>query len=158
MARKDDYVPVNDLDMSEWIGLFADYVAAHGVEYGLTPQQIASLPAAREEFDEALEDYRRALLLQRSACARKKSARSALEEALRPIARQMNHHSGMTADVRAMLGLKEPQPHRVRMEVGDEAPLLHVEARKTSVTVHFGSDPANEQRNGRPKWSAGYSL
>lgn len=158
MARKDDYIPVNDLDLRDWLANMESYLSAHAAEFGITPGDVASLAADVAEFGDAVNDFRREQELMASASARKRSARAAVERRVRPIVRQVTGYQTVDNGVRSLLGLKPINNERVRREVGLESPCIALETTSGTVTVHFGTAPGNELRNGKPKWASGCNI
>jgi hypothetical protein len=158
MARREDYIPVSDIEMRIWLATFAEYVPAHLDELGLKAEQIVFLADEKAEFDDALADHEHQRTLALAATARKRAARAAIESHLRPIVRMIGANPDVTNDVRGFLGLRPLTGHRVRREVGREAPGLRVVPGSGMVAVHFGTSPGNEQRNGKPRWALGCNI
>jgi hypothetical protein len=158
MARKDDYIPVNDEDVKSWIGNLESYVMAHLDELGLAPQQVAFLAGERAEFVNALANHQRQQRLATAAVLRKKTARTTVEAHLRPLVRFINTQPQVTDEMRGYMGLKAINRERMRHEVGREVPGLYLEVASNTVIVHFGTAPGNEHRNGKPKWALGCNI
>ncbi len=158
MARKDDYIPVNDEDVKSWIGNLEGYVMSHLDELRLSPEQVAFLAGDRAEFVAALENHQTQQRLAKAAVLRKKTARTTFEAHVRPLVRFISSQSQVTDEMRGAMRLKAVNKGRVRREVGQEAPALHLEVVGNMVVVHFGTAPANELRNGKPKWALGCNI
>ena len=51
-----------------------------------------------------------------------------------------------------------PTRTRTRREVGAEVPGLVLDLKPGQVIVHFGTNPGDEQSNGKPVWAAGCNV
>lgn len=158
MSSKDDWIPINDSEFRAWICRFLSELPAHLTDFGLSPSDIASITSDADEFDAALSEHIHAHSLAQAATQRKKAARTALESGLREIVRRINNHPAMTNPIRARFGLRERKPYRSRVTAGSETPRIHLETRTGAVVVHFGTNPQNELRNGKPKWALGCNI
>jgi hypothetical protein len=70
------------------------------------------------------------------------------------MAQRINRHPAMTNALRAQLRLTVPKP-RQRRGVGPEIPGVRLEVDAGRVVVHFGTNPDDERRNGKPDWAIG---
>jgi hypothetical protein len=55
------------------------------------------------------------------------------------------------------VGLTVPKP-RQRRGVGPEIPGVRLEVDAGRVVIHFGTNPDDERRNGKPDWAIGANI
>ena len=158
MPSSRDYVPVNDAELNHWVANFRSAIAPLLAEVGLVPANIQPLTNTHDGFDGALTDWVAKQAAARSSLESKKLRRRELEETLRPLVRQINNHTGMTNEIRALLGLHIPSVRQRRIMAGSDVPGMFLETRQGMVIVHFGTDPSNEQINGKPAWARGCNI
>ena len=159
MSSRDDYVPTNDAELNDWVANFRSAIAPLLAAVGLVAANIEPLTSAHDEFDGALTDWVAKQAAAKSSLESKKLRRRELDETLRPLVRQINNHTGMTNEIRALLGLHIPNgERRTRSMAGSDVPGMFLETRPGMVIVHFGTDPSNEQINGKPAWARGCNI
>ena len=157
MAAK-DYIPNNDNDLKAWLDNFQDALEAHLAAFGMTSADIASLAASAGAFSTALPEVVTAKAAYHEAVETKNAARDETEQELRAIVRRIANHPAMTDAIRAQMGITIPDRIRSRREVGPEVPSIVLEPKAGMVIVHFGTDPGDEQTNGKPDWAMGCNL
>jgi hypothetical protein len=158
LARKDDYIPISDLDLRAWMSNFLDVLGANLDTFGLTPEAIVPLEADGTEYGLAVGEHLTKQDEAHAATAKKNTVRATLERDVRPLVKWINQHPNMTNELRGALGLNQYKDGRTRRGIGDEAPGLFLETTSGMVIVHFGTSPANEQRNGKPEWARGCNI
>lgn len=153
-----NYLPNNDQQVDVWVTNFLAVLESHLAEVGLGEGDLETLDTVHGLFNAALLNH---LIKQNeaiSATALKSTRRKEMEDILRPLARRINHHPGMTDSLRGALGLKVPVGIRSVISPGTEIPGLVLEAMPGKIVVHFGTDPSNEQINGKPTWARGCNV
>lgn len=155
MAASEDYIPRNDAEFINWAANFLAVLGANLSELGLVAADLTAVADERTLFSTALTDQIRLQAEAKSAVENKKARRRSFEGLVRPLARRISYHPGMTNDLRARLGLNVPGETRRRLSAGTDVPGVFLETSPGQVLVHFGTDPANEQLNGKPDWAHG---
>jgi len=113
---------------------------------------------AQTTYSTAFTDQVAKIAAADAAVATKKTRRTAYEPLLRALVRRIQAHPGMTDGLRAQLGVTVPTRTRTRRDVGTEISGMALELRPGQVIVHFGTEPNNEQQNGKPVWAAGCNI
>lgn len=155
MASSRDYIPSNDAELGDWLTNFTTAIAPHIAALGLQAADITPLTDAHAEFEGAVSEHIASQARAKGAVENKNRKRADLESIVRPLVRRINNHPTMTNEIRGVLGLNIPNGGRTRSMAGSDAPGMFLEARPGQVIVHFGTDPSNEMRNGKPSWARG---
>lgn len=155
MAR--DYIPFNDLAFVAWMNNFLTVLNANLAPFGLTAGDLTPLTNARNDFQTKLSTFQSAEIAYRSASEAKKTSRNTAEDLFRQMAQRINRHPAMTNALREQLGLNVPRP-RGRRGVGPEIPGVRLEVDAGRVVIHFGTNPDDESRNGKPEWALGANI
>jgi hypothetical protein len=158
MAANTDYIPTNDAEFESWMANFVTVLTPNLSLFKMETTDIADLLSAQGTFTTALTNQVSKQAAAKAAVATKKTSRETLEELLRPLVRQINNNEEMTASLREQLGLNSRNGSRTRQSAGEEVPGLYLETKPGQVIVHFGTDPTNELRNGKPAWALGCSI
>ena len=156
MANR-DYLPRNDAEFLAWMNTFLSALNANLATFGLVAADLTPLTNARNDFQTKLNTFQAAATAYRAASEAKKTARDAAEPLFRQMAQRVNRHPAMTNELRARLGLTVPKP-RQRRGVGPEIPGVRLEVDAGRVVVHFGTNPDDERRNGKPAWALGANI
>jgi hypothetical protein len=151
------YIPRNDAEFLAWMNNFLTVLNANLATFGLTAADLTPLTNARNDFQTKLGNFQTAETAYRAASEAKKTARLAAEPLFRQMAQRINRHPAMTNALRAQLGLTVPKP-RQRRGVGPEIPGVRLEVDAGRVVVHFGTNPDDETRNGKPDWAIGANI
>jgi hypothetical protein len=125
--------------------------------FGLVAADLTPLTNARNDFQTKLGNFQTAEAAFRAASEAKKTSRNAAEPLFRQMAQRINRHPAMTNALRAQLRLTVPKP-RQRRGVGPEIPGVRLEVDAGRVVVHFGTNPDDERRNGKPDWAIGANI
>jgi hypothetical protein len=158
MAMNRDYVPANDTELCNWLRNFVNAVAPFTADLGVTADDVTPLSDTLTEFDGAVTDHVAKQAAAKGAVEAKKLKRAELENVLRPFVRRINNHPGMMDGIRGTLGLHVPNGGRTRSVAGSDVPGILAETRSDQVIIHFGTDPGNEQLNGKPAWAKGCNI
>jgi hypothetical protein len=154
-----DYIPKNDTAFLNWVSSFTAVIIGYFTPLGLTGACTTAIEAAQSDFGAAVGLQSQKQLEAQGAVEAKKAARTALEQAVRPLVRQINNHPGMTNQMRAELGLNVPGGSGgLAFGAGPEVPSMFLETKPGQVIVHFGTDASNEQHNGKPAWARGCMI
>ena len=143
------YIPPNDAEFLAWMNNFISVLNANLATFGLVAADLTPLTNARNDFQTKLGNFQTAETAYRAASEAKKTARLAAEPLFRQMAQRVNRHPAMTNALRAQLRLTVPKP-RQRRGVGPEIPGVRLEVDAGRVVIHFGTNPDDERRNGKP--------
>lgn len=158
MASGKDFLPVSDTELQAWITNFVTVLNINLATVGLVAADVTPITTAQTNFNTAVVDQVTKEAAFRQSVAAKKTRRTQIEQALRPLIRRIQNHPGMTDGLRANLGVTVPDRAPSRRQVGPEVPGLALEMKPGQVIVHFGTDPTNEQHNGKPAWALGCNI
>jgi hypothetical protein len=157
-----DYIPASDAQFNLWLHNFASQLNSSGTALGFSAPELTSLDAAVNLWDTQFAARLTARDAARSATAMKRDARRAAVELVRPFARRVQSHPTTDDGVRALMGLtplEQPPTGGEGAGPADETPLLALDfGTRGRITVHFGPNPANENRNGLPRGAIGAVL
>jgi hypothetical protein len=151
------YIPRNDAEFLAWMNNFISVLNANLATFGLVAADLTPLTNARNDFQTKLGNFQTAETAFRTASEAKKTSRNAAEPLFRQMAQRINRHPAMTNALRAQLGLTVPKP-RQRRGVGPEIPGVRLEVDAGRVVIHFGTNPDDERRNGKPDWAIGANI
>jgi hypothetical protein len=151
------YIPPNDAEFLAWMNNFISVLNANLATFGLVAADLTPLTNARNDFQTKLGNFQTAETAFRTVSEAKKTARNTAEPLFRQMAQRINRHLAMTNALRAQLGLTVPKP-RQRRGVGPEIPGVRLEVDAGRVVVHFGTNPDDETRNGKPDWAIGANI
>ncbi len=156
-----DYLPASDVAFNLWLANFYSELTARGTVLGFSAEEIESLGNGVEDWDLAFAARLNAGDAARAATAEKRDARRAALLLVRPYVRRVQAHATMTDAVRSAmrLTLAEPVNGGATSAAFDETPLLLLDfGTRGQIKVHFGPNPANENRNGLPPGAIGAVL
>jgi hypothetical protein len=151
------YIPPNDAEFLAWMNNFITVLNANLATFGLVAADLTPLTNARNDFQTKLGNFQTAETAFRTASEAKKTARNTAEPLFRQMAQRINRHPAMTNALRAQLRLTVPKPRQHR-GVGPEIPGVRLEVDAGRVVVHFGTNPDDETRNGKPDWAIGANI
>lgn len=153
-----DFVPRNDKELSDWMENFLTVLTPDLAVFQLEPADIALLETVSMAFTANVAAYEAAKLVLTGKSATKKSSRKSVEMYLRPLVRRINNHPAMNEDMRANLGLKPKNLVQETPPISDLVPEIYLEMFSGGVVVHWGPNPQNENRNGRPAGVKGVNI
>ena len=154
------YIPANDAEFANFLTNFLTVLNAGNLPAtGLTAPEIVPLTAATTAFDAAVTDKIAKEKAFRAAVGVKDTRRDAVEAILRTLVNRIQVAPGVTDGLRLQLDI----PVRGATEgTGDaprtEVPNVVLEAVPGRVVVHWGTNAANEQLNGKPRWARGANI
>ena len=155
-----DFVPKDELGRLNWLKHFAGWMSAHGTDYGFSAAVIADLNADVGAADTAYEDCEIAKAAAKASVqTKKKRLRDALRRA-RGLVRLLQANPAMTDAARANAEITVPD--RIPTPMDPEAiyqidpPLCALDhSMPGQITIHYGPNPQNERKNGRPEGTIG---
>jgi hypothetical protein len=161
MAR--DYLPASDALFKQWFANFVAQVQNQSNMLGFAQDELDALAAVSDEWELAFNDHQVKRTAAHGATARKRNAKAAALAIVRPYARRIQAHPATTDVVRSTFQLTTPQPRTsggsTNSETLAQTPLLLLDfGTRGQITVHFGPNPGNENRNGLPSGAIGAVL
>ena len=158
-----DYIPRDEARRIEWMSSFAQFLNAHGADYGFSSGEIAAFVAALTNAKTAFSDNVTQQDLARAATVSKNAALAVAMGLSRKHAQRLQYYPGMTDGVRALAGLTLPDTNPTPTPPDEiltiPAPLIRLDfSMRNQVSIHWGPNPANEQRNARPKGTRGCQI
>jgi len=160
-----DYLPSSDPAFDLWFSNFVDQVVTRGPALGFSAAEVLSLTNARDEWDVAFAARLSAGAAARAATAAKRDARRVASLLVRPYVRRVQAHADTTDAIRSELRLTLLEDGTNGSNGGgaaaafDAVPLLLLDfGTRGQIKVHFGPNPANENRNGLPAGAIGAVL
>lgn len=158
MPSGKDFLPNDDTELVAWLANFLAVLNNNVSAVGLTAADLAPFASAQTAFSTAVTAQVAADAAFTNAVATKKARRVALEATLRPLIRRIANHPGMTDGLRGNLQITIPDRVLSRRGVGAEVPGVVLETKPGQVVIHFGTNPGNEQINGKPAWANGANI
>jgi hypothetical protein len=151
MAR--DFIPTADSELTVWLKSFVTQLNSRAESLNLGPKDLATLENAATLFDSSLMGSRQAADEAKAATAQKRAARRAALRVVRPLVRQLQANPAMTDEYRSALGLtlRDAPATTTASVAADESPLVDLDfGTRGQITIHFGPNPAERNRNGLP--------
>src|SRR5688500_6265049 len=157
-----DYIPASDAQFDLWLSNFAARLTANGTAMGFSAAEITSLNDAVTLWEQRFAARLSGRDAARAATAAKRDARRGAVELVRPFARRVQASPVTDDATRAEMGLtplEQPPIGGDGSVATNETPLLALDfGTRGQITVHFGPNPANENRNGLPRGAIGAVL
>lgn len=153
-----DYLPASDAQFNLWLKNFSAQLGDRGAVLGFKPEELAAFTAAAQRWTLAIEAQRTAEAGARSATADKRDARRAMLAMVRPFVRRVQANPATTDSIRGAMQLTASETGRteVMATAVDQTPQLLLDfGTRGQITVHFGPNPGNENRNGLPAGAIG---
>jgi len=153
-----DYVPRNDEALRDCMSNFLPVLPPHLAEFGMVAADLQTLQDLSNGFSDDLTAYVQLAQETLAMSAQKKNSRKAMVAELRPIVQRINHHPAMTDAMRVSLGLKPSNVSTNSFPIEELIPDIFLETTRGKVTVHWGPNPMNEGRNGKPEGVKGANI
>ena len=158
-----DYIPTNEAEKIQWLTNFAAWLTVNGAAHGFTPAEIAAFNAAVADASTAVTDNVTAQAAAKAATANKNTALAAAVEMARDDAQRVQDDPNTTNGDRGGAGITIPDTTPTTTAGGGvlsiPAPLLLLDfSVRRQVTVHWGTNPANEHQNHRPAGTIGCQI
>lgn len=158
-----DYIPADDNGRLQWIIVFNTWLQANGASFGFSPAKLAAMAAETAKFQTAMSAHSSAHAASKAATVGKNRARASALALVREFARQLQAASETTNADRAAAGLTvpdlNPTPAPPDLIQTIPPPLLWLDfSARQQVTIHWGPNPQNGRRNGRPRGVIGCTI
>lgn len=161
-----DYIPSDEAGKILWLTNFAAWLSAHGAGHGFSPAEIFDLNGRVSGATSAVANNVTQQAAARAATAAKNAAITSAIDLARDDAQRLQTAPGMTDAERAAAGITildvTPTPGAGGGAGGIltiPPPLLLLDfSVRRQVTVHWGTNPANEHQNARPSGTIGCQV
>lgn len=153
-----DYLPSNDEQLGNWMTNFLTRLETDIAIFQMVPADIAILQAVATTFGTQVTEFRTAREAALARARDKQNTKAVMKLHLRPIVNRINNHPAMTDGMRSEYGL---HPRNLAMEtvpITQLQPVVLLRATLGQVDVHWGPNPANENRNGKPAGVMGANI
>ena len=150
-----DYIPKDEANRLIWLTNFSNWVNLNGLTHGFTAAEISALSNASAEAATAVGVNATAQANARAATIAKNTALGDAIALARADAQRLQSWPTTTDEDRAAAGITVPDSDSTSTP-GDQVltvapPLLLLDfSVRRQVTVHWGPNPSNELKNGRP--------
>ncbi|MCK5863014.1 MAG: hypothetical protein KAH38_11040 [Candidatus Hydrogenedentes bacterium] len=157
------YIPDSDLGKLRWIRIFNTWFQTHGAAYGFSPAQIADLTSQTAAYIAAMTEHKTVQATARAATQKKNTARRSVISLARSLAQQLQSNAALTNSDRGAAGLTIPDTTQTAADpialMMITPPMLVLDfSIRQQVTIHWGPNPNNERRNGRPEGIQGCQV
>ena len=158
-----DYIPTNESEKVLWLENFAAWLTANGATHGFSAAEITAISTVAADASTAFTDNVTAQATAKAATATKNTTLSAAVELARDDAQRLQKDPNTTDADRAAAGItiRDTTPTSTpALDVLTIPPpllLLDFSARQ-QITVHWGTNPANEHLNHRPAGTIGCQI
>jgi hypothetical protein len=156
MAKGKRYIPDKDAEFDEWVKAFNSYVSTNYLAIGVSATEKSTLGTMTMQWSGFYTDHLAKKAAARAAAESKDEKRDGLEDFVRSLAKRITSYSGTTDADRESLGItvadKEPSP--IPPDYVRELPPPNIVldwSKRNQITIHFGTNPANEKANAKPK-------
>lgn len=158
-----DYIPSTDEEKIMWLNQFTTWLNANGAAHGFNSVDMNAMLTATTAATTAFTDHENAKAAARAATAEKNDKLGAAIALARDNAQRIQTYPTTTDAARAEAGLTIPDTTPTA-EAEDKiltipAPLILLDfSVRRQVTIHWGPNPSNEQRNARPAGTIGCQI
>lgn len=150
-----DYIPGDDPSKITWLTNFTNWLSTHGLTHGFTATEITAMGTASATATTAVGVNATAQASARAATVAKNAALGDAVALARADAQRLQNWPTTTDADRAAAGITVPDtgatgtPADQVLTIAPPLLLLDFSVRR-QVTVHWGPNPSNELKNGRP--------
>ena len=158
-----DYIPSSDEDKIVWLTQFTNWLVAHGGTYGFNTGDLTAMQDATNTATTSFTAHETAQATARAATAQKNNDIGAAIALARQDAQRLQTNPAMDDFARGEAGLTIPDD--IKTASSEDAikeitpPMIHLDfSIRHQVTVHWGPNPANENKNGKPAGVLGCEI
>jgi len=158
-----DYIPTNEADKMQWLANFTTWVGINGASHGLSPTEANDLVVKTGNANSAFGDNVAAQAAAKAATAAKNTALAEVFAMARDFAQRIQNDPNTSDADRAAAGLTihdagiTPTHADDALTIAPPLLLLDFSVRR-QVTIHWGTNPANEHQNHRPAGTIGCQI
>ena len=156
------YIPKSDIEFDQWLEKFKSYVVAHATQIGISSMEMQTLVAKWSDWKTAYNDAITATTVYHGKIETKDDKQDDVEKYARYIAQRSTSYHGTSDEDREGMGITvrdtEPTPTSPEYVMELDPPLLKLDLRSGQVTIHFGVNPGNENKNAKPENIAGAKI
>ena len=157
-----DYIPASDLEFDQWLEKFKNYVVAHHMQIGISSMEMNTLVAKWSDWKTAYNGHIDGQTAARGLKETKDNNQDDSEKYARYIAQRATSYHGTSDAAREGMGITvrdtEPTPTSPEYVMELDPPLIKLDLRSGQVTVHFGVNPGDEQKNAKPENISGVKI
>ncbi|MCK5861781.1 MAG: hypothetical protein KAH38_04815 [Candidatus Hydrogenedentes bacterium] len=159
----DDYIPGNETKKVQWMKSFAVWLTAHGATHGFSSDEITAFNTAATAASTAVADNSKAQTAARAATTTKNTAITRVTTLARRNAQRLQSVPHMTDKDRSEIGITIRDTIKTAVSADAikaiEPPMLLLDfSVRRQITIHWGHNPANENKNGRPTGTIGCEI
>ena len=159
---KRDYIPYSDAEFDEWLNNFCNNLSAIATAVGLPINFVDDVIGARIGWNTNYRASQQAQIQAESAVETKNWSRADAQEKARTAVRVLQAIPQLMDSQRELLSITvrdtTPTPVSPEYVMDIDPPLLKLDLRTGQVTIHFGVNPGNEQKNAKPKNIGGVKI
>jgi len=157
------YLPRDTLSLDAWLANFVAYVVLNQVLLGLTVQEVSDIVAALTEWQLKLAAHQAAELAAASAVDDKDTAKADILALVHPMVAKLQATASVTDGMREAMAITVRDGTLTTLSPDYVAQLtapivLLNAANRGQMSVAFGSNPANEHENAKPKYIRGAEI
>ena len=158
-----DYIPSNEPAKILWLYNFSIWIGINGLTHGFTATEVCAMCTTYIQAKLAADNSVTKQAIARAATANKNTALAAAIEMARDNAQRLQNNPNTTDGDRAAAGIIIHDTTRTPAAADNiskiPAPLLLLDfSVRRQVTVHWGTNPANERDNARPAGTIGCQV
>lgn len=158
-----DYIPSNEPAKILWLSNFSTWIIANGAAHGFTLLEVCALVATALQVKLAANNNVTQQAAAKAATAIKKTALATAIGLARDNAQRLQNNPNTTDGDRAAAGIIIPDTTRTPTATDNiltiPAPLLLLDfSVRRQITIHWGTNPANERENARPAGTIGCQV
>ena len=160
MSKK--YIPTKDAEFDEWLNNFCDNLPAIAQLVGLPQNFVTDVIMARVGWNTSYQASQQIQLQAESAVETKNWCRADAQEKVRTAVNLLQPNPQLLDSHRDLLSITvrdtTPTPISPEYVMELEPPLLKLDLQSGQVTVHFGVNPGDEQKNAKPDGIQGVKI
>ena len=158
-----DYIPSNEAGKMLWLFKFASWFGGNGMSHGFTPVEVCAVLSGFVQAKLAVDNTVDKEADVRAAIRAKKEGVAKAVGTARAMARRLQADPTMSDGDRAAAGITIPDATRTAMSPDDirtmDPPSIGLDfSKRLQVIIHWGPNPHDERRNGRPEGTIGCEI
>ena len=157
-----DYIPRSDAEFDEWLRNFCENLPAIAQAVGLPQNFVTDVLGARIGWNTSYQASQQAQIQAESTIETKNWNRADTQEKVRTAVNLLQPNPQLLDSHRDLLTIKvrdtKPTPISPEYVMELDPPLLKLDLRTGQITIHFGVNPGDEQKNAKPENIAGVKI
>ena len=156
------YIPTRDAEFDEWLRNFCENLPAVAQAVGLPQNFVDDVLGARIGWNTSYRASQQDQIQAESSVETKNWSRNDTQEKVRTAVNLLQELPTMTDARRELLSITvrdtKPTPISPEYVMELDPPLLKLDLQSGQVTIHFGVNPGDEQKNAKPKNIGGVKI